>query len=217
MTVDDARPETGAPGPGPGEAPEAAAERVIWSWRADWTEPLRRRVPLVACSAVAVALLIGWRVGPGADLPAFVWLAGAGVMLAFVDVALHRLPDPLTLTSYPVGLLLLGAAAPFTADGGERYVEALIGLGVMLAVFAAQWAVVPRAMGLGDVKLSGVLGLYLGWLGMDAWLLGLVGMFMVGGSYALGVLILRRAAGGTEFPFGPFMLIGTLIAVLVHA
>ncbi len=66
---------------------------------------------------------------------------------------------------------------------------------------------------MGDVKLSGVLGLYLGWFGRDAWLLGLLATYLLGGLAAIGIMIVRRTRKG-EFPFGPYMLAGTLIAVL---
>ncbi|TDC73687.1 prepilin peptidase [Actinomadura sp. 7K507] len=140
-----------------------------------------------------------------------------GVALAVVDVQLRRLPDPLTLTSYPLGIALLMAAVPFTGDGGHRFVSALIGLAVLWVLFLVQWFIAPSALGFGDVKLSGVLGLYLGWLGADAWLLGVLAMFLFGGVYSAVMLAARRARLKSTIPFGPFMLAGALLAVLVFA
>ncbi|GAA2407559.1 hypothetical protein GCM10010191_14870 [Actinomadura vinacea] len=74
-----------------------------WSLRADWTAPLRRRPLPVALAAAAVLALLTWRIGPRADLPAFLVLGVAGTALAAVDVALRRLPDPLTLPLYGAG------------------------------------------------------------------------------------------------------------------
>jgi leader peptidase (prepilin peptidase)/N-methyltransferase len=184
--------------------------------RFDWIEPVIRRRPHVALVTVAVLGLVGWRIGPRPELLAFGYLCVVGVVLSFIDVALHRLPDPLTLPSYAVGAALLGVAAPFTANGGTRYLHALTGLGALLLLFAVQWFVVPSAIGLGDVKLSGVLGLYLGWLGSAAWVMGVFGMFVVGGVYAVGLLVTRRATRKTAIPFGPFMLAGALVAVLLY-
>jgi leader peptidase (prepilin peptidase)/N-methyltransferase len=138
-------------------------------------------------------------------------------MLAFIDVAQHRLPDPLTLPSYPIGAALFGIAVPFTDDGGTRYLHALTGLGALLLLFAVQWFIAPNAIGLGDVKLSGVLGLYLGWLGWSAWTMGVFAMFLSGGVFALGLLVTRRATRKSTIPFGPFMLVGALAAVVHHA
>ncbi|HMA46261.1 MAG TPA: prepilin peptidase, partial [Frankiaceae bacterium] len=72
-------------------------------------------------------------------------------------------------------------------------------------------------MGYGDVKLAGLLGLTLGWLGWGAVLLGLVAGVGCGGLAALGVLALRRAQRRTRIPYGPFLLAGALAGALLHA
>jgi leader peptidase (prepilin peptidase)/N-methyltransferase len=184
---------------------------------ADWTRPLRRRPLRVALACLAVAAPVGWRVGIRPETPAFLYLAVAGMALAVVDIALKRLPDPLTLPSYGIGAALLGAAAPFTADGTGRFLHALAGMAALWALFAVQWFVVPDAVGLGDVKLAGVLGLYLGWLGLDAWMLGTVGMFVLGGLFSAVLMGLGRLGRRSQIPYGPFMLAGTLAAILIHA
>ncbi|MFI0351620.1 prepilin peptidase [Actinomadura sp. 9N407] len=166
---------------------------------------------------MVVGGLIAWRVGLRPELVAFLYLGVVGTALGFVDVALKRLPDPLTLSSYPIGVALLGAAAPFVEDGGGRFVAALVGLAALWALFAVQWFCFPNALGFGDVKLSGVLGLYLGWFGTDAWVLGVFSMFLLGGLYSIGLLVLRRAGRKETIPFGPFMLLGALVGVVAYA
>lgn len=187
--------------------------------RLDWIEPVARspaRVGAVAAVTAATLALIAWRIGPGAALPAFLYLGAVGVALAFIDVATRRLPDPLTLPSYAVGAALLGAAAAVTGDGGARYLHALAGMGALLAFYGVQWVFMPNTIGLGDVKLAGVLGLYLGWLGLDAAVLGVLAIHLLGALYAGVLLATRRADRKAGIPFGPFMLAGTLVAILVH-
>ena len=138
----------------------------------DWAEPVvARRLPAAAVT-VAVLALVVWRIGPAPYLPAFCYLAVVGVALAFIDVELKRLPDALTLPSYAAATLLLGLAAPFTRHGGARFVHALIGLAALFLLYAVQWFFMPGQIGLGDVKVAGVVGLYLGWLGLPAWVAG---------------------------------------------
>jgi leader peptidase (prepilin peptidase)/N-methyltransferase len=185
--------------------------------RFDWTEPVTGRPVPVALVTVAVLSLLGWRIGLRPDLAAFVYLGVVGVLLAFIDVALKRLPDPLTLPSYVIGAALLGLAAPFTDQGGTRYVHALVGLAALWSLYAVQWVIMPNQIGLGDVKLSGVLGLYLGWLGLPAWIVGVFGMFVLGGFYSAVLLVSGKATRKSSIPFGPFMLVGTLIAVFLFA
>jgi len=59
-----------------------------------------------------------------------------------------------------------------------------------------------------------LLGMYLGWISYEALVVGLVTAFMVGGVFALLLLITRRANRATRFAFGPFLIVGALVAVL---
>ena len=155
-----------------------------------------------------------WRFHDSAALPAYLYLAVVGALLAVVDVAVKRLPNPFTLPSYLVGLVLLGGAA--LLDGHPARVRyAVTGLAVLWALYAAQHLIAPGAIGWGDVKLAGVLGLYLGWLGSAAWWLGVLAGFVLGGLYAIGLLVSRRGSRKTEIPFGPFMLAGTVVGILL--
>jgi leader peptidase (prepilin peptidase)/N-methyltransferase len=73
----------------------------------------------------------------------------------------------------------------------------------------------PGGMGFGDVKLAGVLGLYLGWVGWGALAVGTFLGFLIGGLVGIALMIGGRATRRTGLPFGPFMLVGALIAILV--
>jgi leader peptidase (prepilin peptidase)/N-methyltransferase len=84
------------------------------------------------------------------------------------------------------------------------------------------WFIYPAGMGLGDVKLSGVLGLYLGWLGWGQLVVGAFTAFLVGAVVSVSVVMIRGGDRKTQVPFGPFMLIGVLIGIyaghpLAHA
>jgi leader peptidase (prepilin peptidase)/N-methyltransferase len=147
-------------------------------------------------------------------LPAYLYLAVVGSLLAYVDIAVKRLPDPFTLPTYLIGPALLGIAV-LTGGHPVRLGHAFLGLAVLWALYAVQHLAAPGTIGWGDVKLAGVLGLYLGWLGAPAWWLGVLAGFVLGGLYAAGLLIARRGTRKTELPFGPFMLAGAMIGILV--
>jgi leader peptidase (prepilin peptidase)/N-methyltransferase len=72
----------------------------------------------------------------------------------------------------------------------------------------------PAGMGFGDVKLAGVLGLYLAWLGWAELLVGAFLGFFIGGLVGIGLLLARRAGRKSQLPFGPYMLAGALLAIL---
>src|SRR5687767_7912353 len=136
-----------------------------------WFEPVSRRPLVVAVVAVAVVALITVRLGWRSDLPAFLFLGVIGTMLSFIDVALKRLPDPLTLPG-AAGVAALLAVACLDV-GFDHFLGALYGMGALFVFYAVQWFIAPSQIGLGDVKLALSLGLVLGWLGLQAFILGI--------------------------------------------
>lgn len=184
--------------------------------RDPWFDPVRRRPVPVALAALAVLALLAWRTGPRPDLAAFAVLGLVGTLLAFIDAELLRLPDPLTLPLLPSLTALLGLAAALGSDGGT-FRGALYGMGALLLFYGLLWFIAPSQIGLGDVKLAPSLGLALGWLGLEAFVTGVVAIHVLGGLWGAALLATGRAGRGSSFPFGPFMLAGTLAAVLLHA
>ena len=69
-------------------------------------------------------------------------------------------------------------------------------------------------MGFGDVKLAGVLGLYLGWLGWGEVIVGGFLGFLFGGVVGIALMVMGKAGRKSKIPFGPFMLAGALVAIL---
>jgi leader peptidase (prepilin peptidase) / N-methyltransferase len=166
----------------------------------------------------AAALVAMWlRFGASPELPAFCYLAVAGVALAFIDARYQRLPDVLTLPSYPIGIAALGAGALFTPDGGRHFSYGLIGMAAVWLFFVLQVLIYPEGMGWGDVKLSGIIGLYLGWFGAGPLLTGLLGGYLLAAVTGIGLIATRRANRKSRLPFGPFMLAGALAVIVIPA
>lgn len=162
----------------------------------------------------ALFLALWARFGPVPLLPALAYLAVISVALCFIDVAHHRLPDALTLPSYPVGLALLAISVPFVTDGPRHLVDALIGMAIAWLLFVLQAFVYPSGIGWGDVKLSGVLGLYLGWFGFRALAYGLFGGYLLAAVAGLGLIAAGRATRKTKLAFGPFLLVAAMAVIL---
>jgi leader peptidase (prepilin peptidase) / N-methyltransferase len=162
------------------------------------------------------------RFGPSPALPAFCYLAAIGVPLAVIDARCQRLPDALTLPSYPVALALLGLAALFAPSGLGHFLGALTGLALAWGVFLFQVLIYPAGLGWGDVKLSGLLGLYLGWLGggwvdQDTLVAGLFLGYLFAAAAGLALLAARRASRKSHLPFGPYLLVGAFTAILLSS
>jgi leader peptidase (prepilin peptidase)/N-methyltransferase len=172
-----------------------------------------RRGVTIALVTAAIFGLLAARFGPAAELPAYLSLGAAGVALAVIDLDCHRLPNSLTVPSYAIGISLLGVAALSRRDGGAL-LRAIAAMAVLFAVFYLLALLHPRGMGFGDVKLAGVLGLYLGWLGWAHVLLGAFLAFLLSAVSGLALIATGRATLKSALPFGPFLLAGALIAVL---
>ncbi|WP_028266405.1 prepilin peptidase [Arthrobacter sp. MA-N2] len=180
----------------------------------------------------------------GTSFPAFwlllaacVYFAIMAARLTVIDVRHHLLPNRIVFPSYAIaGVLLIGAAIAVTLaggaaggfsggaegntpDGGASFLGVpalgIVAGGAVLWVFYFILRLAyPPGMGFGDVKLAGVLGLYLGYLGWAHVFAGTFAAFLFGGLWSLGILAARRGTLKSSIPFGPFMLAGAAAAML---
>lgn len=179
----------------------------------DCSAAISPRYPVVELATGALFVIMALRFGLDPVLPAYLYLAAVGLALAVIDLDCKRLPDKLTLPSYPVAAVLLGIAAIAGSDSGDP-LRALLGGAAMYAIYFGLCFAYPAGMGFGDVKLAGVLGAYTAWIGWGAWAVGLFLGFFLGGIFGILVIAVRRGGRKTALPFGPFMLLGVLIAIL---
>jgi len=183
----------------------------------DCGAPISARYPLVEGLTAALFVVVSVSIGAHAELPAFLYLAGVGVALAAIDLDTKRLPNALTLPSYAVGLVLLGAAALVQGEL-PPFVRAVEGMAALYAFyFVLCYGTAGKGMGFGDVKLAGVLGLYLGWLGWSQLLVGSFAAFALGAVVSIGLVVGAGAGRKTRVPFGPFLVAGALLAVVAGA
>jgi leader peptidase (prepilin peptidase)/N-methyltransferase len=147
-------------------------------------------------------------------LPLALAWAIAGTALVVIDMREHRLPDAIVLRMYPVVLTGLALAGAFT--GSWRWWGAAVGAVLWTGAIGGVWALTRgHGMGFGDVKLAPALGASLGWLSADAAMLGLAGAWLLGGGWALAVLLTRRARRRDAIAFGPFLVAGFWLALLL--
>ena len=168
---------------------------AVIAWLLPWQQPAPN-------TAAAICILL-----------AYWWFAGSSVALTLIDLDTKRLPDLIVLPSYAVGVSLLTLACLFGADWWAL-LRAGIGAAVLFGVYALLWLARPGAMGAGDVKLAGLVGLHLGWLGWAAVAVGAIAAFILGGLYGVGLLAARRAGRKTALAFGPWMIAGAWTGAL---
>ncbi|NKX53259.1 prepilin peptidase [Arthrobacter mobilis] len=162
------------------------------------------------------------RLWPAAPLPfwallaACLYLLAVGARLSWIDARTHRLPNRIVFPAYAVASALLSTAALAAGDLARLWGVAAGGA-VLWAFYFLVRFIHPAGMGFGDVKLAGVLGMYLGYLGFGQLLWATLAAFALGGLYGLLLLALRRGTLKSAIPFGPFMVLGAIAAMLPAA
>lgn len=201
--------------PDRGACPRCAAPLRPWpsGWCGRCGQTLGVPATLEVTTGVVLALVFS-RFGGQPVTIAFGFLGALGVALAAIDVAVQRLPDRLTLPAYPILIALLAAAALAQHDMGAL-VRSLLGGLALGGAYLVLALLRPGQIGGGDIKVAGLAGLVLGWLGWPAVLYGAVLGFVLAGVASLALLAARRVTMHSAISFGPYLLGGALLAMLV--
>jgi leader peptidase (prepilin peptidase)/N-methyltransferase len=165
--------------------------------------------------------LLAWRFGPlssWALSPAYLGFAFVALALAWIDADVHRLPRGLTRPAYPmlVAQLALASLASGDWDALRRAAVAGVALWGVFLVLAVIAALLGSGFGLGDVTLAGLVGLASGYVGTSTTFVAAYAAFLLAGAYGLVRLVLRRGTRKDDIAFGPWMLLGLLIALVVQ-
>jgi leader peptidase (prepilin peptidase)/N-methyltransferase len=164
--------------------------------------------------------LTTWRLGVSPELPAVLVFIFGGVLLATIDWKIHRLPTRLvylTLAGVAAGLIF----ASLVEWDWMPLATALSGAVLFSSAFFVIWFASQRLLGLavlgfGDVRLAAVLGLVLGWYGLEYVLYGAIVGHLLSLVIAIVTCVQRRKLHVT-YAFGPPLIAGTLAVVLFHA
>lgn len=199
---------------------------------ANCKEPISPRYPIVeALTGIAFAAIAWWALsvygpstGMGANsdaqtlwalalvIVALLYFAAISIVLTLIDLDTRRLPDNIVLPSYLVAGILFTIAAWLT-NGWGSLLRAGVGMAALYLFYFVLRLARPGGMGGGDVKLAGVIGIYLGWLGWGALAVGGFAAFLYGGVFGIALMLARRAGRKTAIPFGPWMILGAWTGV----
>ena len=204
-----ARPGSRCPHCGHPVRPYDNVPVLSWLWLRgrcrDCGEPISARYPLVeALTAVLCALVV---VAKGADEDA--WLGIALVLtlvpVTFIDLDHRIIPNRIVGPSAVVALVILALT---DVDALPDHLIAAVAAGGFFLLAALAY---PRGMGMGDVKLAALLGLYLGSSVAPALLAAMLSGTLVGGA----IIARKGVAEGrkTAVPFGPFLALGALVGL----
>jgi leader peptidase (prepilin peptidase) / N-methyltransferase len=158
--------------------------------------------------------LFAWRFGLDWALPAFCALAAGLIGLSWIDLRTKRLPRSIIYVTAAIGIPLLCVAALVRHEPRRMWMM-LLGAGCALAFMGIVYVASRGGMGDGDVRLSPLLGAYLGWLNPGFVAVGLFIGFFAGAVVGVVMMAAGRAGRKTAVPFGPFLALGTIVAVFV--
>lgn len=178
---------------------DIAATRWLW-----WLAPL---------ISAGIGALIGGAIGVEWPLLFLVPLVPVGVALALIDWRTRLLPTRIIAPTYLV-LIPLVIIAALASDDPRILVRAAIGWALLGGAYLLVWIIYPGGMGYGDVRLSGILGIVLGYLGFGQLALGGWSAFLLGGIGGL-FLIALKVIDRKHNPFGPWMLIGAVLGIVL--
>ena len=160
---------------------------------------------------LALEMAMVWRFGWSPPLAAYSCLAITGAVVSAIDLATRRIPNPVVVPAYPITAALLAVASVQAGPWWPLARAGIVAAG-LAAFYLALGLAVPAGMGLGDVKLAGVLGAYLGWLGWSPPFTGTLFAFFAAVVAVLVSHLVRRRQ--SSLPMAPFMTLGAIAAVL---
>jgi leader peptidase (prepilin peptidase)/N-methyltransferase len=177
---------------------------------------INSRYPVVEFGTALLFAAVTVRFGASVPLPAYLYLATVGVALTLIDFDVRRLPDSVILPSYIVTVVLLMPAGAAAADW-HAAVRALAGMAALLALFFALAMAYPNGLSFGDVKLAGLVGLYLGWLSWGALFITAIGSLLLACVFGTVALLTKHATRNLAVPIGPCLVGAAVLALFVTA
>jgi leader peptidase (prepilin peptidase)/N-methyltransferase len=173
--------------------------------KGEGTAPSARRRWLVAAATAGLFAAIALRIGLHPQLVPALLLTALIVPASVIDLRLRIIPDAINLPGAVLVYLTAVIAQP------DRWAELLIGGAAAALFLGIAWLLYPAGMGLGDVKMVLMIGLALGkYVGVA-----LFAAFAISTVFSAGVLLSRGLRGRkTTFPFGPFLALGAVVAIL---
>ena len=135
------------------------------------------------------------------SVPYFIWVSSL-IAASFIDIDYQIIPDRISLGGIPIGFLVATFLNP--AVGLKSSLLGIaVGGGSLLVVALGYWAVTRKeGMGMGDVKLMGMLGAWLGW-GSIPFIL--IVASLVGAVIGVAIMVKGRGGFKAKVPFGPFL------------
>lgn len=172
--------------------------------------PISVQYPVVELVTAVLFVLVTWLTPVGPLLASRLVLVVILIVLFGIDLHHQILPNTITLPGIGIGLLFSLFAFPGLRDA---LIGTVLGAGLLYGIAAAYYAVrKEEGLGMGDVKMLAMIGAFLGW---KAVLVTLVLSTLSGAIVGVGLIVFSRGTMQLALPFGTFLALGALAAMLV--
>lgn len=171
---------------------------------------------MVMTAAMYVGLLYFF--GLSIDTLKYMFLVPMLISAFVIDYRLQIIPNRLTLTIFETGLIFTFASVLINTNAGisifmNNMLGMIVGGGIFLIITLIGGLIAGKdAMGFGDVKLMGALGLFFGWMNI---IMIAVMAFLLAAVISIIILVSRKKKADEYIPFGPFIVISAIIAMFV--
>ena len=202
------------------DAPIAGRDNVpVVSWLVlgrkcrSCSAPISWRYPMVELVTAGLFVAMAFRFGPDAVVAAFCLFMAFLLAVTVVDLEHFIVPNRIVYPTLGLSVILLAVAA--AADHHWNLLaRSAIGGAIGFVALGVIHVIQPRGMGFGDVRMAGIIGIYLGWLGLPQLAVGLFLAFLLAGVIGVGLVVFGGRGAKTRVPFAPFLAAGALLTVV---
>lgn len=143
----------------------------------------------------------------------FLSFAFVGVLVSLIDLDIRKIPAGAIFAGLIIAVI--GALGyNITTGDGSRAAGALIFMAIYFVIYFLMWLFKPGAIGYGDVRLAALTGFVLGWVSVGTAILGFFLPWFLAMIWLIPALVKGSKGAKTKVPFGPWMVLGTLIALV---
>lgn len=178
-------------------------------------EKISIRYPLIELASGILFALAAWKFGLTMTTIAYAGLFWVLLVLSVIDMEYHLLPNRVVFPAIGVGAALLIADVLIHGRDPGRLVDAAVGALIFSGFLFVVAFIYPAGMGMGDVKLALLLGMFLGYQGgVPLTIVGMFLSFLLGGFLGAVIAVARGGGRKTQISFGEWLAMGTIVAVL---
>ena len=135
----------------------------------------------------------------------FIFLISVLIVVSFIDIKYQIIPNEITFTFIPIGLILS------LFFNHIKFLDSLLGLLIPAGILLLIAFIYKKGMGIGDVKLIGMIGVFIGW---EYALISIFIGALFGSIYGIYMMVTGNMTRKTRIPFGPFISLGAVIMIL---